>query len=104
MQDLHRDLAARVMHAVRDDAVVGDVFCAEHHRRAGQHAAFGVGAIPPVTISADTAARACGVELGHPVPVPGLFQPGVHRPHQHAVLQRGEAQIERAPEDVDNGT
>jgi hypothetical protein len=43
MQDLHRDLAARVMDGIGDDAVIGDVLIGEQARRTGKHAAFAVG-------------------------------------------------------------
>jgi hypothetical protein len=53
------------------------------------------GAKPPVTIR-PTPPRALG-EIGGQARkrLAAVLQAGVHRAHQHAVLQRGEAEVER---------
>ena len=93
MQDLHGDLAIGFVYAVGDDSVVGHVLIADHHCGTGQNGAFEVGADTACHHEAHTATRARSVEFGDTVPVFCLFQTGVHGPHEHAVFQRGEAQI-----------
>ena len=96
VQDLHRDLAALGVDPVG------------HHRggcatsstpnmpaASGKHRAFRVRRDAAGDDEPGPAARARGVVLGHPVPVAALFEAGMHRAHQHAVRQRGEAEVER---------
>jgi len=53
-----------------------------------------LGAMPPVTIK-PTSPRALGVEGGHALETVGrLFQAHVHGAHEHAVSERGEAQVQ----------
>ena len=51
MQDLHGDPPARVMHAVGDLAVVGDVLIGVKSCRTWKNPAFGIGGHAPVTIN-----------------------------------------------------
>ena len=92
MQDLHRDAPACGMDTVRDDAVVGDILRREQTCRTGENTPLAVGGHAARHHQPDAATGARGVEFGHAVPVAGFLQPGVHRPHQHAVLQRDVAQ------------
>ena len=95
MQDLHRDLAAGIMDAVRHYAVVGDVLIIEQASSTGKHAAFVIGGHAASNHQAHAAARAGGIKFGDAVPVAGFFEPGMHGPHQHAVFQRGESKVKR---------
>ena len=95
VQDLHRDLAACLVHAVGDDAVVVHVLLRQHHRGTMGDRPFGVRPDATCHHQPHIATRAGGVEFGDAVPVLCFLEPGVHRPHQHAVLQRREPQIKR---------
>ncbi len=95
VQDLHADLAARLVHRLSDDAVLGRFLRAGQLRRAGIHAAFEVRADAAGDHQADAAAGALGEVRRHALEtVRFLLQAGVHRPHQGAVAQRGETQVE----------
>ena len=96
MQHLHRDPPARVMDTVGDHPVIGDITLRKQPRRARKHPAFKVGRHAPRHHQRDTAPRPLGIEFGHPVPVAGLFKPGMHRPHQNPVGQGHMAQIKRS--------
>ena len=67
----------------------------EQPRGARKHAAFAVRGHAAGDHQPDPAPRPRGVEFGDAVPVAGLLQPGVHRPHQHPVFQGDMAQIKR---------
>ena len=95
MQDLHRDLAICVMHPVGHDLMVGDIFIGEQPRRTRKHAALAVRGHAARHHQRHAAPRTSRVELRHPVPVLGFLEPGMHRPHQHAVFQRGEPKVQR---------
>ena len=95
VEDLHGDLAACLVHTVGHDAVVGDILVGGHHRCPRQHGAFKVGANAASDHKRHFASRPFRVKLCHTVPVFGFFQPCVHRAHEHAVLERGKAQIKR---------
>ncbi len=95
MQDLHGDLAACLMHRVGHNLVVGNILIVEQSGGTGKHAAFFTGGHAASDDQCNTTAGAFGIKLGNPGPILGFFQPGMHRPHQHAVLQRGEPQVER---------
>jgi hypothetical protein len=72
----------------------GGLLLVVQHGAARHGAAALVGAMPPVTIR-PTPPRALGVEGGHALEAVGrLFQAHVHRAHEHAVLQGGEAQVQ----------
>ena len=47
---------------------------------------------------ADTAARPFGEIGGEAVEIVAVLEPGVHRAHQHAILEGGEAEVERREE------
>ncbi|MCY1401763.1 hypothetical protein D9M71_168860 [compost metagenome] len=95
VEDLHADLAARLVHRLGDDAVLLGLFLGGQLGRAGIDAAFGVRADAAGHHQADAATGALG-EIGrHTLETVGLlFQAGVHGAHQGAVAQGGEAQIE----------
>ena len=95
MQDLHRDPPASLMHAVRHHPVIGNVLLRKQPRGAGKYAPLSVRRHAARHHQPHTPARPRGIEFGHPVPVAGFLEIGVHRPHQHAILQRDMAQIER---------
>ena len=94
VQYLHRDPAVGIMHPVGHDPVVGDVLGREKPRRAGKHAALAVRGHAAGDHQPDPAARPRRVKFGHPVPVAGFFQAGMHRSHQDAVFQHHMPQIE----------
>ncbi len=95
VQDLHGDPPAFVVHRFGDDAVVGDIGAGKQPRRPRKHPALAVRRHAPRHHQPDTPARPRRIERRHPVPVAGFLQPGVHRPHQHAVFQRDMAEIKR---------
>ncbi|MCY1527669.1 hypothetical protein D9M68_627410 [compost metagenome] len=95
VEDLHADLAVRLVHRAGDDLVLLGLFRGGQLGRAGIHAAFDVRADAAGDHQADAATGALGEVGGHALEAIGLlFQAGVHRTHQGAVLQGGEAQIE----------
>ena len=96
VQDLHGDLAARGVHGVGDDAVPRGLGLGGQHGAAGRRAAALVGGNAAGHDQAHLAARAFGIERGHALEaLRRLFQSHVHRAHEHAVAQGGEAQVER---------
>jgi len=96
MQDLHRDAPTGLVHAVGDEAVIGDILGCIKPGSTRKHAALGVGGHAAGDHQPDIGAGAGGVEFGHPVPVAGFLQPGMHGAHDHAILQRDGAEIDRA--------
>jgi hypothetical protein len=65
-------------------------------RRAGHHHAILVGCDAAGDDQADAATRALGIEGGETgEALRRLFETGVHRAHQDAILQRREAEVER---------
>ena len=74
---------------------VGDVVIGEEPSGAREHAALAIGRHAARHHQPNAAPRPRGVELGHAVPILGFFEVRVHRAHQHAILQRGEAKVER---------
>ncbi|MNF59366.1 hypothetical protein D3C84_409520 [compost metagenome] len=96
MQDLHADLAAGFMHRLGDDPVLLRFLRGGQLGRPRVHAALLVRADAAGDHQADTATGALGKIGGHALEATRLlFQTGVHRAHQGAVLQGGEAQIQR---------
>ncbi len=95
MQDLHRDAAARLMHPVSHDALVGDVFRREQPRRTGKDAALAVRRHAARDHQPDAAARPRRIEFGNAVPILRLLQIGVHGPHQHPVGKGHMPEIKR---------
>ena len=95
MQNLHRDLAACVMHSVGDNLMVGNIVVREQARCTGKDAAFAIGRHAPRDHQPDTAARACRIKGRNAGPVLRFLKTGVHRPHQHAVLQCRKTKVKR---------
>jgi hypothetical protein len=96
VQDLHADLHLGVgrMHCLRDEFVL---FRLSRRGQLAADAAFGVGRDAAGDDHAHAPARAFRVIRRHArEAVRCLFQPGVHRAHQDAVLQRREAHVQRA--------
>ena len=95
MQDLQRDLAAFLVYGVGHDAVTacGAMRGQAPGKRLGPPG--NVGRKAARDDQANITARAFGKVGGQAVEVVAVFQPGVHRAHQHAVLERGEAEIKR---------
>ena len=99
MQDLQRDLAASVMDRVGDQPVAADLPWERELRGLRFQASGQVGRNAARHHEADAAAGARRVELGHAREAVGRFlESRVHRAHQHAILERGEAEIERRQE------
>ena len=95
VQDLQGDVAALGVHGLGDRAVLAG------RRTRGQRAGAGLG--PALDVrreaaghdQADAAAGALGEVVGEvPEPLGIVLEPGVHRAHEHAVAQGGEAQVE----------
>ncbi len=96
VQDLQHDLAAFLVHGARDLAVVGHVAQEVEGAAEGQQPALAVGRDAAGDDQAGAAARAFAVERGQlAVVVETVFEPGVHRAHDHAVPEGGETQVER---------
>lgn len=97
VQDLHRDPAAGVVHRARDDPMALGLLLGREHRAAGHHPAALVRRDAARDDEPGLAARALGVERGHPLEaVCRLLEPDMHRAHQHAVLQRSETELQRS--------
>jgi hypothetical protein len=95
VQDLQQDLAALLVHGAGDAAVVRHVAQKIERAAEGQQPALPVGRDAPGDDQPDAAARPLAVERRQlAVVVKTVFEPGVHRAHDHAVLQRGEAEVE----------
>ena len=96
MQDLHGDLATRLMHRLRHHLVfVG--FGLRCHARTTGH---GAGAVVRGYAAGHDQAHAplgpLGIKSGHALKtVLGLFQSDMHGAHDHAVFQGGEAEVQR---------
>ncbi len=96
MEDLHADLAARLVDRAGDDTVLERLFFGGQLGRAGVHAAFVVRADAAGHHQADATAGTLGEVGGHAFETAGLFfQAGVHRAHQGTVAQGGKAQVQR---------
>ena len=96
VQDLQGDLAAFFMHGVGDRAVAAGRTMRGQAPGKGLGPTGNIGRESARDHQPDIAACALGKVGGEPVEVVAIFQPGMHRPHQHAVLERGEAKVERA--------
>jgi hypothetical protein len=73
VKNLHRNLSTRLMNAVCDNAVIGDVLVRGHHRGAGQDGSFKVGTYTACDHQSDTAPGPLGIKLGHAVPITGFL-------------------------------
>ncbi|MNV59539.1 hypothetical protein D3C71_1519680 [compost metagenome] len=97
MEDLHADLAARVMHGTGDDTVLERLFFGRQLGRAGIHATLVIRADTAGDHQADTATGTLGKVRRHALEATRfLFKASVHRPHQGAIAQRGEPQVQRS--------
>ena len=96
VEDLQADLAPGVVdRAGHNHMLLGFLRSAELGR-AAVHATFIVGGDTAGDHQADAAPGAFGKISGHALKAAGLFfKAGVHRAHQGAIAQRGEAQIQR---------
>ena len=96
VQDLQRDLAAFGVHRVGDQPVPARRPRGRQRAGEGLGPAFDVRREAAGHHQADAAARALGEVRGHGREVlAAVLQPGVHAAHQHAVGQRGEAEVQR---------
>ena len=95
MQDLHGDLAIGCMDPLGHHAVIVDILLCVETAGPIEHATLAVRRNASSDHQPDTAARPLGIEFCNTVPIAPLFQIGVHRSHQQAVLQSGEAKIKR---------
>ncbi len=95
MEDLQADLATGGMHGLGDDPVLGGLFFGAELGRAGVNAAFIVGRDATGDHQADATTGTLGEVCGHAFEAAGaFFEACVHRTHQGAVAQGGEAQVE----------
>ena len=96
VQDLQRDLAALGVHRVGDDLVAPRRAAGAERAAEGLEPAFDVGREAAGHHQPHAAARTLGEEGGHGREVLApVFEAGVHAAHQHAVLEGGEAEVER---------
>lgn len=96
MEDLHTDLAARLVHRAGDDLVLERFFLGGQLGRAGIHPALIVRADTASDHQANTTPGTFGKIRRHAFETAGLFfQASVHRAHQGAVAQRGKTQVQR---------
>ena len=97
VQNLHTDLATRIMNGLGHDFVLLRLFRRGHSGAAGHGAGTVVRGDTTGHNQCDTATRPLGIERGHALEaVLGLFEPNMHRAHQHPIFQSCEAQIQRA--------
>ncbi len=78
MKDLHTDLAAGIMDAVRHDPMVGNVGIREEASGAGEYSTLSVRRHAARHHQPNAASRPRGVELGHAVPILGFLKVGMH--------------------------
>ena len=96
VEDLHADLATRVVHGLGDDLVLARFFLGGQLGRTGIHAAFIIGAYAAGDHQAHAATGTLSKVSGHTLETAGLFfQACVHRAHQGTVAQGGETQVQR---------
>ncbi len=97
VEDLHRDLPALGVHGVGDHAVLGGLLLGGEAGAALEGAAGVVGGYAAGDDEAGAAAGTLGVEGGEALEAAlVLFEAGVHRPHDHAVRQGGETEVQGA--------
>jgi hypothetical protein len=96
VQNLQRYLAVGCVHCIGDDAVLGNLPRKRQLQRARLEAAAEVRGDSARDHQADAATRPRRVERGQLLEtLCRFFEPGMHRAHQRAILQRGETEIER---------
>jgi hypothetical protein len=99
VQDLHRDEAACGVHRIGDEPVTRHLPRERKLRRLGLEPSGEVGRDASRHHERHAALRARRVERGHAlVSVARLLEPGVHGPHQHAIPERDETEVERREE------
>ncbi|MNQ98489.1 hypothetical protein D3C85_1141820 [compost metagenome] len=96
MEDLHADLAARLVHRAGHDLVLERFFLGGQLGCAGVNATLVVRADTASDHQAHTTTGTLGEVRRHALEAPRFFfQTGVHRAHQGAVAQRGKTQVQR---------
>ena len=96
VQDLERDPAARGMDGCGDQPMLRDLPGERQLSRPGLEPADEIRRDASRDDQANAAARALGIERGHPlVAIGGFLEPRVHRAHQHAVRKSREPEVER---------
>ncbi|MNN04000.1 hypothetical protein D3C81_1167150 [compost metagenome] len=96
MQDLQANLAASGMHGLGDDTVLVSLLLGAQLGCAGIHATFIVGRDTTSDHQPNAATGTLCKIRSHAFEATGtLLKACVHRPHQGAVSQGGEAQVER---------
>jgi hypothetical protein len=98
VQDLHADLHARIgrVHRVGDQPVLIGLF---GRGQLGAKAGLLVGRNAPGDDHPHPAAHPLRIVGRQPLEAPfGLLQPGVHRAHEHPVLEAREAEVEGGEE------
>ena len=96
VENLHADLAVRSVHGAGHDLVLFGFFRGGQLGCAGIHTTLIVRANTTGDHQANATTGTLGEIRRHALKtIRFFFQPGVHRAHQGAVLQRGEAQIKR---------
>ena len=97
VQYLHANLATCLVHRLGHYLVFLGFFRRGHAGAAGHGAGTVVGRNAACDHQTHAATRALGIKRGHALKaVFGLLQADVHRAHEHAVFQCGEAQVQRA--------
>ena len=95
VQQLHADLAVVRVHCGGDRAMPADVPRLAHASGERFQPAHDIRCEPPGHDQADTTGRALRVVGRELREVAGMvFQPGVHRTHEHPVAKAGESQVE----------
>ena len=95
VQDLHGDLAARVVYRLRYHLVFVGFLLRGHACAAGQGAAPVIGGDAAGDDQAHAAACALGIKSGHALKaVFGFLQAHMHRAHDDAVLEFGKTQVQ----------
>ena len=95
VEDLQRDLAPLGVDRVGDRAVGAGAGAGGQQRAERREPALDAGGEAAGDHQADAAAGPLGEVGGQPGEVAGaVLEAGVHRPHQHAVAQGGEAEVE----------
>ncbi len=96
MQDLQRNFAALLMDGVGNGPVVRQLTHIVQHRAARHPYAGRIRSDAAADDKRHAVTRALGIERRQTLRAIGiLFQPGMHRAHQHAVFQLGKTKIER---------
>ncbi|MNE04451.1 hypothetical protein D3C80_969840 [compost metagenome] len=96
VEDLHADLAARLVHCAGHDRVFLGFFYGRQFGRTGIHPTLFVRANATGNHQADATPGALGEVGGHTLETARLlFEASVHRPHQGAVAQGSKAKVER---------